>query len=178
MDGCLYGTPHCAKHILQVDPFAGTVSILNEVFPPSLMMKLEGNVVDNDGAIWFTPVNAPTRMFRMGPRQPRTDFLSTLSQPKHHALLLEGLCDYRCYGPALVVELWRESVRPGGDSALVCALLDTAASVLPAVVSESFKLDNGLTARMLLKTIVAVLPLQVCVLPLMSAMLMSVLTRC
>ena len=165
MDGCLYGAPHCAKHILRVDPFAGTVSTLNEVFPPSLMMKLVGSVVDNDGAIWFTPVNAPTRMFRMGPRPPRTDFLSTLSQSEHHALLLEGLTDYRCYALTLVVELWRESVRPGGDSLLVCKLLNAVATVLPAVITTSFKTDKGLTARMLLKTIVAVLPLQVCVLP-------------
>ena len=101
-------------------------------------------------------------MVRVAPGRPRTELLNTLLQPQHHALLLEGLRDYRCYGPALVVELWRESVQTGGHSALVSDLLDAAATVLPAVVATSLKKDDGLTARMLLKTIVAVLPLQVC----------------
>ena len=162
LDGCLYLTPHGETHILRIDVFTGTVSTLDKAFPPSLRMKLAQGVTDRDGAIWFLPLNAPCRMFRIAPGRSRTELLTTLSQSQHRALLLEGLRDYRCYGPALMVELWRESVRPGGDSALVSELLEAAATVIPAVITASFKTDDdGLTALMLLKTIVAVLPLQV-----------------
>ena len=66
-----------------------------------------------------------------------------------------------CYGPALMVALWREAVRSGGDLALVSELLRVAATVLPTVVAGSIKNDNGRTVGMLLRTILAVLPSQV-----------------
>ena len=106
------------------------------------------------------------RTVRVAPGRPQTALLSTLLQPQHRALLHEGLRDQRCYGPALVVALWRESVRTGGDSALVCKLLDAAATSFPAVVTTSLKEDNGRTACMLMRTILAVLPQQVGVLAL------------
>ena len=58
--------------------------------------------------------------------------------------------------------LWREAVRVGGDSALVSALLEAAAAALPGVVMTSIKEDNGSTASRLLRTILAVIPPQVC----------------
>ena len=43
----------------------------------------------------------------------------------------------------------------------MCGLLDAVAPVLPAVVKESIEKNNDITAHMLLRTIVAVLPPQV-----------------
>merc|ERR1711971_15838 len=105
MDGCLYATPHIAKHILRIDPFAGTVSTLDKEIPSSLQTKLVNGVVDTDGALWLTLCSPPERIVRVTPARPRTELLSTLLQSQHRDLLLEGLSDYRCYGPALVVEL-------------------------------------------------------------------------
>ena len=117
---------------------------------------MAGGVLDGDGAIWMLPVNPPVRMLRLVPTRPQqTPLLTTLLRPKYHRVLQEGLRDLRCYGPALVVALWREAVRVDGNSALVCGLLEAAAPVLPAVVTESIKLDGGSTARMLLRTILA-----------------------
>ena len=100
-------------------------------------------------------------MLRLAPRRPQTPLLTTLLQPEHHIVLREGLSDLRCYGPALAVALWREAVRTGGNSALVRGLLEAAATALPMVVTASIEKDDGSTARMLLRTILAVLPPQV-----------------
>ena len=160
-DGCVYATPHYAKHVLQVDPFAGTVSKVGEAHPPELSMKLGPCVLDRDGAIWHLPLHGPAPMVRQAPRQPQTPFLARLAQPQHHIVLREGLRDLRCYGPALAVALWREAVRIGGDSALVSSLLEAAATALPDVVMASIKKDSGSTAYRLLQTILAVMPPQV-----------------
>ena len=162
MDGCLYATPllDLYRRILKIDPFAGTVSTLGTV-PPDFRQKLGFGVVDRDGAIMMLIVNTPGRHIRIAPGRPRISLLTSLLQPQHRALLHDGLRDYLCYGPALVVELWREGVRAAGQSAIVCKLLDAAATSLPAVVTTSLKEDNGSTARMLIRTIVAILPLQV-----------------
>ena len=92
-------------------------------------------------------------MLRLAPRRPQTPLLATLLKPEYHAILQEGLRDLRCYGPALAVALWREVVRAGGDSKLVCGLLEVAATVLPKIVMASIKEDGGSTARLLLRTI-------------------------
>ena len=67
----------------------------------------------------------------------------------------EGLRDLRCYGPALAVALWREAVRVGGNSALVSGLLEAAAPALPTLMTASIDKDNGSTARLLIRTILA-----------------------
>ena len=134
---------------------------MGDCIPSHLGQKLAYGVCDKDGNVWFLPLNTPTKMVRMRPRTPQTPFLATLLQPKHHAVLLEGLRDLRCYGPALAVALWREAVRVGGDPGLVSGLLEAAAPVLPSVIMASIKKDNGSMAGMLLRTILAVLPPQV-----------------
>ena len=155
LDGCLYGTPMAADHVLRIDPFSSTVCAIGEPMPPDQRIKMALGVRDKDGAIWMLPHNAPARMLRVGPRPPQTPLLATLLQPEHHIVLREGLQDLRCYGPALAVALWREAVRTGGDNALVCRLLEVAATVLPTVILASIKKDNGSTACMLLRTILA-----------------------
>ena len=60
-----------------------------------------------------------------------------------------------------MVALWREAARAGGDLALVSGLLAAAAKALPTVVAGSIKNENGRTAGMLLRTILAVLSSQV-----------------
>ena len=161
MDGCLYATPFVGDHILCIDPFAGTVSKVGEAIPPDQMGKHSFSTLDRDGATWMFPIMPGGRMLRLAPRRPQTSLLTTLLQPKHHAVLREGLRDLRCYGPALAVALWREAVRVGGDSKLVCGLLEATSTVLPAVVTASIKEDHGSTARMLLRAILALFPPQV-----------------
>ena len=161
MDGCLYGTPFLTDRILRIDPFAGTVSTIGEALPPSQIGKMIFGAVDRDGAVWLLPEQSPARMVRVAPRRPQTPLLATLLQPQHRAVLHEGLRDMRCYGPALVVALWREAVRAGGDTTLVCRLLEAAATALPTVVTASITEDNGSTASMLLRTIVTLVSPQV-----------------
>ena len=159
MDGCLYAMPLFADRFLRIDPFAGTVSTVGEAVPAP-GSRCYG-VVDRDDAIWLLPMSPSACMVRLAPRRPQTPLLTTLLQPKHHAVLQERLSDQRCYGPALLAAMWREAVRAGGDRALVCGLLEAVAPVLPAVVKESIEKNNDITAGMLLRTIVTVLPPQV-----------------
>ena len=160
MDGCIYVTPHAIEDVIRIDPFAGTLSVIG-VVPSNLRAKLTHSVVDRDGAIWLLPGNTPSGIVRLGPRPPQTALLTTLLQPQHRVILCEGLRDLQCYGPALAVALWRETARVGGDKAMVCGLLEAAAAVLPAVVTASIKQNNGKTAYMLMRTILAMLPPQV-----------------
>ena len=160
MDGCLYATPFGTDRILRIDPFAGTVCTVGGAIKQAGNMA--GIVTDKDGTMWMLPLHSPTRMLRITPRQPQTALLTTLLQPEHRAVLQEGLRDMCCYGPALMVALWREAVRAGGDLALVSELLRAAATVLPTVVAGSIKNDNGRTVGILLRTILAVLSSQVC----------------
>ena len=160
MDGCVYGTPFLVDRVLRIDPFANTVSTVGEAIPANQVNKMYFSAVDTHGAIWFLPHNTPSHLMRLDPGKPRTQLLTKLTQPQHHAVLREGIVDQRCYGPALVVALWREAVRTDGNPAPVCELLDAVAPVLPRVVAESIDKGNGTTARMLLLTISAVLPPQ------------------
>ena len=161
MDGYLYSPPWLGDHILCIDPFAGTVSKVGEALPPDQVGKLSFGLRDRDGAIWMTPIMPGGRLLRLAPRRPQTPLLATLLQPNHLAVLREGLRDLRCYGPALVLAMWREAVRPGGNCALVRGLLEATSAVLPAVVTASIKEDRGSTARMLLHAILALFPPQV-----------------
>ena len=166
-DGCVYGTPLFADSVLRIDPFDGTFSTLCKADMAKIpaeqrLVKVMHGLCDKDGAIWFCPIQTDVRFIRLAPRLPQTALLTTLAQPKHHVILQEGLRDLRCYGPALAVALWREAVRAGGDSKLVCSLLRAVAEALPTVVTTSIKTsNNGRSACMLLRTILAVLPPQV-----------------
>ena len=158
-DGCIYVTGGNA--VTQIDPFAGTVRKMSHPLPSKSIMRTFGyGAQDRDGNIWMTP-NFSGPVVRIAARQPQTPFLTTLLQSQHHLVLQEGLRDLRCYGPALVVAMWREAVRVGGDSALVSGLLDAAATTLPTVIVASINKDNGKTAALLLRTMLRVMPPQV-----------------
>ena len=163
MDGCLYCSPFGANRALRINPFAGTVSLVGEAIPNDQLMKTSFSVLDKDGVVWCLPTHTGgnSRMVRITPGQPCTALLTNLLQPEQRVVLYEGLRDL-CYGPALVVELWREAVRNGGDFNLVSSLLETAATVLPTVVTTSIMQDNGSTACMIFRTILAIMPPQVC----------------
>ena len=161
MDGCIYGTPHNTDRVLRIDPFAGTVCTVGDVVTSEVRQTLYTGVCDRDGTIWFLPCHCPARMLRLVPGRRRTPLLTTLSQSQHFTVLREGLHDLRCYGSALAVALWREAVRIDGDPTLVCGLLEAAATALPTVITTSIQNDNGSMARMLLLTILTILPPQV-----------------
>ena len=159
MDGCVYTTG--GSSVIQIDPFAGTVRKMSNPLPPQSIMKTFGyGAQDRDGNTWLTPCFSGP-MVRIAARQPQIPFLTSLLQPQHHLVLQEGLRDLRCYGPALVVAMWREAVRVGGDCALVSGLLDAAATTLPKVIMASINKENGKTAALLLRTMLRVMPPQV-----------------